>query len=190
MFIVRNRSKAHFLSHKTQKITLCHASTSTSTPPLLSKVRQDLKPAMQNKDTNRLNVLRGILQDVTNASKSSQPVATDVHVLALIRKRLEASKTAVESFRDSGRADLKEKEQIQIKILEEYAKEVQTVSDDEIRTRIGEALNDASMSQEVGEKINKGTIMKRLLGPGGSLEGKPVEKKTVAQMVDSALGAS
>ena len=38
--------------------------------------------------------------------------------------------------------------------------------------------------------LNKGTVMRKLLGPGGSLEGKPVEKASVAKLVDAALGAT
>ena len=145
---------------------------------------------MQSKDANRLNVLRGVIHDATQATKSNEPIITDLHVLALLRKRLTAAQEAAESFEKSGRSDLKEKEEAQISVIKEYATSVETVSDEEVRTRVGEVLNDASLTQESGQKLNKGTIMKKLIGPGGTLEGKPVEKRTIAQMVDEALGVS
>ena len=143
---------------------------------------------MQNKDKNRLNVLRGVISDATNATKSNNPITTDMHVLSLLRKRAAAGKQAADEFNRAGRQDLQDNEQAQIGVLEEYAGSVQTLSDDEIRARIGEAINSASMDQEAGSKVNKGNLMKKLLGPGGAFAGKAVEKGSVAKMVDEALG--
>jgi uncharacterized protein YqeY len=44
----------------------------SSAPPLLLKLRSDLKTAMKAKDTNRLNVLRGLLAEVTKQPRSSR----------------------------------------------------------------------------------------------------------------------
>ncbi|KAL9092019.1 MAG: hypothetical protein Q9159_001017 [Coniocarpon cinnabarinum] len=164
------------------------ASTSTTPPPLLLKLRRDLKTAMQEKDKNRLNVLRGLIADVTTAAKTSNPINTDMHVLSLLRKRTAAGREAAAEFAKGGRPDLKQNEDAQVSVLEEYAGGVETIGDDEIMTRIGDIVNSASMSQESGQTLNKGTVMKKLLGPGGTLEGKPVEKANVARLVDVALG--
>ena len=162
------------------------ASATPPAPPLLLKLRRDLKTAMQEKDKNRLNVLRGLISDITTATKSNNPVTTDMHVLAMLRKRAAAGKEAAEGFAKAGRRDLEQNEEAQVSVLEEYAGGVETVSDEEIRTRIGEVINEAS--QEGGQKLNKGILLRKLLGPGGAFEGKPVEKSNVAKLVDAALG--
>ena len=60
-------------------------------PPLLLKLRSDLKTAMKAKDTPRLNVLRALLADVTNSAKTSNPIKTDMQLLSLLRKRAAAA---------------------------------------------------------------------------------------------------
>lgn len=153
-------------------------------PPLLLKLRNDLKTSMKAKDSNRLNVVRGILNEVTNAAKSSSPIKTDMQMLALLRKRAAAAKVASKEFDGAGRADLKDKEDAQISVLDEYAGGVETTSDDEIRNVVSQVVGDMRSS---GGNVAMGDVLKRLLAPGGDFEGKPVEKAVVAKMVKEIL---
>src|SRR3954471_14415745 len=89
---------------------------------------------MQNKDSNRLSVLRSLLTETLNASKTSNPINTDMQMLALLRKTANASKAASEEFKGNGRQDLADKEDLQLRIMEEYAGGVETVAEEEIRT--------------------------------------------------------
>ena len=84
------------------------------------------------RSTNRLNVLRGLLAEVTNAAKTAQPLGTDLKLLGLLRERSSAAAQAAEEFSNAGRADLTEKEIAAIKVLEEYTGNVETVSEDYI----------------------------------------------------------
>jgi len=113
----------------------------TGTPPLMAKIRSDLKAAMRAKDTTRLNVLRAIISETNNASKTSSPIRTDLQLLSLIRKRLAAAKDAGQQFLAANRSDLKEKEDKQIEVLQEYAGRVQTVSIEEIRQAVFETMS-------------------------------------------------
>lgn len=158
--------------------------TTTSAPPLLLKIRNDMKTAMRAKDTNRLNALKALLADVTNASKTSKPITTDMHVLSLLRKRSSAAKEAAQSFQDASRPDLKEKEDAQAKVFNEYVGEVETIGDEEIAAAVKSVVEDL---RSKGEKTDKGTVLKRLIGPGGTFDGKPVEKAAVARAVQTAV---
>ena len=158
-------------------------------PPLLLRIRNDLKTAMRAKDTNRLNALRSVLADVTNSSKTSNPISTDIQLLGILKKKIRASQDAAEELGANGRQEMKAKEEQQVTILEEYASSVQTVSEDEIREKVGQVVNELAMEGKEG-KAKKGEAMKRLLGPDGVLEGKPVEKKDVVKIVDLAIGTS
>ncbi|OAA59561.1 hypothetical protein SPI_05759 [Niveomyces insectorum RCEF 264] len=95
--------------------------TTATTPPLLAKLKGDLKAAMKAKDAPRLTVLRTILAATLNASKTAQPIRTDAQLVALLRKTARASQEAAAEFRGADRADLAEKEEAQIRVLEEYA---------------------------------------------------------------------
>ncbi|KAI9884921.1 MAG: hypothetical protein M1823_003299 [Watsoniomyces obsoletus] len=163
-----------------------YASTTTANdaPPLLLKIRKDMVAALKSKDTNRLNVLRGLLADATNAAKTNNPIKTDLQVLALLRKRSAASKTAMAEFEAAQRVDLKEKEESQVAVLEEYVGKVDVVSEDRVKKVVEETI--ASL-KSTGGKLDVGTVLKKVMGDGGPLGGKPVERSLLAQVTKEAL---
>lgn len=153
---------------------------------MLLKLKGDLKTAMKAKDTNRLNALRGLLAEVTNQAKTSNPIKTDMQLLSLLRKRTTAAKAAGEEFKAAGREDLLEKEEAQAAIFEEYAGGVETMPESDIKAAVTKAVDEVKAIVE--GKVNMGDVLKKILGPGGSLEGKPVDRSEVARIVKQALG--
>lgn len=158
-------------------------------PPLLLKLRKDLKTAMLEKDTNRLNVLRSLIADVTNSAKANKPIKTDMQLLSMLRKRQAAAKQASDEFKAAGREDLVEKEEGQVNVLEEYAGSVETMSGNGVRDVVIMVVDEAKAQQPNG-KVNMGDVLKKLLGPGGSLDGQPVDKKEVSKIVKEVLTMS
>jgi uncharacterized protein YqeY len=138
---------------------------------------------MKAKDTNRLNVLRTILAEVTNSAKTSNPIKSDMQLLGLLRKRAAAAKNVADEFKAAGRDDLVEKENQQAAVMEEYAGSVETMSENDIKQAILGAVDGSS------DKPNMGQVLKKVLGPGGSLEGKPVDRAEVARIVKQVLGS-
>jgi uncharacterized protein YqeY len=145
--------------------------------------RKDMKTAMQNKDSNRLSVLRALLTQTLNASKTSNPINTDMQMLALLRKSANASRAASEEFKGAGRQDLADKEDLQLKIMEEYAGEVEVMGEEEIKSAVKQVLD--SMGSD-GAKMQMGDVMKKIFSPE-VLGGKPVEKGDVAKIVKRLL---
>ena len=167
----------------------CLYSTPTAppAPPLLLKLRSDLKTAMKAKDANRLNVLKSLLAEVTNAAKTSSPIKSDIQLLSLLRKRAAASKAAASEFQGAGRVDLREKEDAQINVLEEYASGVEVVGADEIKRVVASCIQ---RLKSEGTKLDMGSVLKILLGPGGAFDEKPVERADVAKEVKTVLAQS
>jgi uncharacterized protein YqeY len=142
-----------------------------------------MKSAMQKKDSNRLSVLRGILSQTLNASKTSNPINTDMQMLALLRKSANAGRAAQEEFKGAGRMDLVEKEENQIKIIEEYAGGVEVVGEEEIRDTVRRTVE--AMKAE-GAKVGMGDVLKKVFSPE-VLGEKMVEKRDVAKIVKQIL---
>ncbi|KAJ5216575.1 uncharacterized protein N7498_002982 [Penicillium cinerascens] len=161
-------------------------SSSPVLPPLMSTLRNDLKTAMRAKDTSRLNVLRALISETNNAAKTASPIQTDIQLLSLIRKRASAAKEAAEQFAKEERADLKEKEDAQVTILEEYASQIKTLSVDEVEAVIAKEI---TAIKEAGKKLEIGQVLKSLFAPGGALDGKPADRKEVAGLVKKAVSA-
>lgn len=167
--------------------TIRYSSTDAPASPLLSKLKGDLKTAMKAKDTARLNVLRGVIAEVTNSAKTSSPIKTDMQLLSVLKKRVAAAKAAQQEFKAAGRDDLVEKEQQQVDVLDEYADSVETMGVEEIQNAV-KAVVDQAKAAAQNAKINMGEVLKKVLGPGGSLEGKPVDRAEVARIVKQTLG--
>lgn len=161
-------------------------STEDAPPPFLQKLKGDLKTAMRAKDAPRLSVLRSIMSANLNASKTSSPIRTDVQLVALIRRIQKNAQDAAADAKAAGREDLVEKENVQIRILDDYlaGSGVQTLGEAELKALIQEAI-DASKGAGTAAKSLMGDVMKRI---SGSLEGKDVDRKAVANMVKELSG--
>lgn len=141
---------------------------------------------MRAKDTARLNVLRALISETNNSTKTSSPIQTDLQLLSLIRKRVAAAKEAANQFAEADRPDLKEKEDAQVAILEEYAGKVETMSLEDIKAVVSQEV---SKLKEAGKKVEVGGLLKSLFAPGGALDGKPAERAEVAKIAKEAVAS-
>ena len=101
------------------------ADSAPSSPTFLIHLRNELKTALRAKDTGRLPVIRALLADVTNASKTAQPIATDKQLKKRILKRATACRRAAEEYQRAGRSDLVKDAENEIRILEQYAAQIE-----------------------------------------------------------------
>lgn len=134
----------------------------------------------------RLNVLRALISETNNAAKTASPIQTDIQLLSLIRKRAAAAKEAAQQFAESDRADLKEKEDAQVAVLEEYAGQIKILSAEEVEAVIAKEI---TAIKEAGGKLEVGQVLKALFAPGGALDGKPADRKEVAGLVKKVVSA-
>lgn len=81
---------------------------------------------------------------------------------------------------------MKEKEDAQIAILEEYAGHVKTLGVEEVEAVISKEI---SAIKEAGKKLEVGQVLKALFAPGGAFDGKPADRKEVAGLVKKAVSA-
>lgn len=133
---------------------------------------------------NRLDVLRGLISDVTNSAKASKPVTTDGQMLKIIRKRVKNSEAAVEEFQSAKRDDLKDREVAQIAVLEAYIGDSDSMGEDDITKAIQDVIGRMRSEEKT---VNQGSVMKSMLGTGGTLEDRTVDKQVVAKLVKGEL---
>lgn len=138
---------------------------------------------MQAKDAPRLAVLRSLLSQTLNASKTTSPIITDMQMLALLRKTANASRAASAEFLTAGRQDLADKENGQVGILEEYAEGVEMMGAEEITRVVGEMLD--AIKKE-GGNLQIGDVLKRVFGPE-VLGDKQVDRADVARIVKKLM---
>ncbi|KAI9860271.1 MAG: hypothetical protein M1824_003272 [Vezdaea acicularis] len=159
-------------------------STPPSTPPMLLKIRNDLKTALKTSNKSRLLVLRSLLASIIHKSKTASPITTDIQLLSHLRSLTAASRSAAQEFRAANREDLGAKEDAQRKVLEEYVGSVELVDEEDVRRGVKQVLDGI---REKGEEVRFGAVVKACLGPGGVFEGRNVERGEVVRVVKEVV---
>ena len=87
-------------------------------------IRAKLTDSMKARDTVRTDTLRGLLAAFTNelVSKGIKPTEkiSDDDALAVIRRAVKQRRDSIEQFRKGNREDLAQKEETELKILEQF----------------------------------------------------------------------
>ena len=136
------------------------------------KIQFQMSDAMRNKDQLRLSVLRMMKSAVKLKEVEKMKPLDENEVIAVLNTLVKQRKDSVEQFRKGGREELAQKEESEIKIIEEYLPAA--ASEDEIRKAINEAV------QETGAASMKdmGKVMKTALArlAGKSADGSRVSR--------------
>ena len=105
-------------------------------------------------------------------------------MLNIIRKRVKSSETAVEEFQNAKRDDLKGREVAQIAVLEAYIGESDSMGEDDITRAIQDVIGRLRSEEKT---VNQGSVMKSIVGPGGTLADQVVDRQVVARLVQGEL---
>src|SRR5262245_45704517 len=142
------------------------------------KIQTQMTEAMRNKDQLRLSVLRMMKSAIKNKEIEKMKPLDDGEAVSVLNTLVKQRKDSVDQFRKGGREELAQKEESEIKIIEEYLPAA--ASEDDIRTAIEDAI------QETGAASIKdmGKVMKAALA---RLASKSADGSRVSQMVKEKL---
>jgi uncharacterized protein YqeY len=145
---------------------------------LQETIQSHLVDAMRSKDQLRLSVLRMMKSAVKNKEVDKMKALEEPEVIAVLNTLVKQRKDSVEQFRNGGREEMAQKEEAEIKIIEEYLPAA--ASEDDIRRAVVEAI------QETGAASIKdmGKVMKATLA---RLAGKGADGSRVSQLVKEKL---
>jgi len=144
------------------------------------KIDRDLVAAMKAREELRLSVLRMAKTALKLKQVERSGSLEDSEALASLRTLVKQRHESAEQFRQGGREELANKEEAEIKILEEYLPA--GASDTEMEAAVAAAFADtgASTAKDIGK------VMKAVMG---KLAGKSVDGKRVNEMVRARLGS-
>ncbi|HEY2380834.1 MAG TPA: GatB/YqeY domain-containing protein [Terriglobia bacterium] len=145
---------------------------------LQEKIQIHLAEAMKSKEQLRLSVLRMMKTAVKNKEIDKMKPLEDGEAIAVLNTLVKQRKDSAEQFRAGGREEMAKKEEAEIKIIEEYLPAA--ASEDDIRSAVGEAI------QETGASSMKdmGKVMKVVMA---RLAGKTADGSRVSQLVKEKL---
>jgi uncharacterized protein len=146
---------------------------------LQEKVQNDITDAMRRKDSLRLNVLRMMKTAVKNKEIEKMRALEEAEVIAVLNTLIKQRKDSVEQFRNGGRAELADKEESEIKIIEEYLPAA--ASDEDVHKAIADAIQEtaATSMKDMGKVMNAAKA---------KLAGKTIDGSRVSQLVKEHLG--
>ena len=121
---------------------------------LKAKLTEDMKAAMKAKDSATLSTIRLVNAAIKQFEVDERTEADDAKVQAIISKMIKQRKDSAKIYADAGRADLADKENAEIAVLQGYLPEM--LSAEAIVAEVAKAVAEmgASGMADMGE-VNK-----------------------------------
>ncbi len=145
---------------------------------LREKLDEDLKSAMRAKDSLRMNTVRALKSAVKYREIELMKPLDEAGILGVIATEIKRRRDSVEQYRAGNRPDLADKEDAEIKILQEFLPQQFTAA--EVEAKVVEAI------AKVGAQGPKdmGAVMKALLPEvQGRADGKVVSELVKQRLV-------
>ena len=147
---------------------------------LRSRLDEDLKQAMRDKNVARRDVLRYLRSEIHNQEIASQTTLDDDGIQAVLVKQAQQRRDSIEAFRDAGRSDLVEDEETGLAIVMEYLP--QQMTPDEIRELAQSVIEDvgAAGPRDVGRVM--GALVPQTRGRANGREVSQVVREILASL--------
>ena len=117
---------------------------------LISRIEDELKVAMRERDAERRDALRLILSSLRSAEKELQRPLNDQEELQVLQRERKRRAEAEEAFRAAGREEQANAEDYELEVLEEFMPE--PLSEDQLEEIIDDAIaeNGATSLRDLG----------------------------------------
>ena len=142
------------------------------------RIQKELADAMRRKDELRLSVMRMMKAAIRNREVEKRKTLDEAECQQVFSTLIKQRRDSIEQYRKGGREDLAEKEEDEIRILEEYLPA--PVSESEVEAAIEAAIAEtgATSAKQVGAVMK--AAMVRLAGRRA--DGKQVNEKVRARL--------
>jgi len=146
---------------------------------LLTKLNDDMKAAMKNKDKESLQVIRMLKASLQNEKINLGRDLTEEEELTVISREMKQRRDSLAEFEEVGRDDLAEKTRKEIAVVENYLPA--QLTEDDIREIVNEAIEQtgASSSQEFGKVM--GVVMPKVKGKADGKQVNAIVKEQLNQ---------
>ncbi len=117
---------------------------------LIARIETDLKEAMKERDAERRDALRLILNALRSAEKEIQRPLHDDEELQVLQRERKRRLEAIEAYRAAGREEQAEQEENELEVLEEFMPE--PLSEQELELIVDDAIaeNGATSLRDLG----------------------------------------
>jgi uncharacterized protein YqeY len=129
---------------------------------LKDRLQADMQAAMRSGDKARLSVIRMALAGIKQREVDTRRPLDDAGVQSVVERMIKQGRDSASQYRDGGRADLVDKEEFEIKVLQEYLPA--PLTETELDTFIAECIDasGATSPKDLGKVM--GVIKARAAG--------------------------
>lgn len=138
---------------------------------IASRLDADLKEALRARDAVRTSTIRLARAAFKNAEIDRRRSLTEAEEVELIQREVKRRREAIEAFERGGRADLVQKEQLEMAILLGYLPP--PLTKDEIRELVVDVVREVGATSERDFGKVMGQVMRRV---AGRADGRAVEQ--------------
>ncbi len=143
---------------------------------LFKKLQDEMKAAMKSGDKERLSTIRMLISEIKKVQIDKKKELSDEEIVEILQRYAKQRRESIKQYREAGREDLAEKEERELKIVQEFLPE--QLSEEEIEKIVEEVINEtgASSMKDMG-KVMK-AVMEKVKGRAeGSVVSSIVKKK-------------
>ena len=141
--------------------------------PLKIQITDDMKSAMRSKDSSRLGTIRLLLAAIKQKEVDERIELVDADIVLIIDKMLKQRRDSIDAFNKADRKDLVEKEEFELKVLQDYMpqqlteKEVEKMIVDAIESSGANSLKDMGaimniLKPKLAGKANMANVSKKI----------------------------
>jgi len=118
------------------------------------QITDDMKSAMRSKDSLRLGTIRLLLAAIKQKEVDERIELVDSDIVSIIDKMLKQRRDSISAFSKADRKDLVEKEEFELKVLQDYMP--QQLTEQEVEKAIVDAIESAGANsmKDMGAIMN------------------------------------
>jgi uncharacterized protein len=125
---------------------------------LKNRINDDMKSAMRARDAARLSAIRMLLAAIKQREIDERKELSDTEVVGVVERMLKQRKESIAQYKQGGREDLVQAEQLELTVLLAYMPEA--LSDAEVEAAVAAAI-ESSGARAIGDM---GKVMGELKG--------------------------
>jgi len=145
-----------------------------------SKIREDLKESLKQRDEARVSVLRMLLSEIKNTEIAQQKPLDEDKTLDVISTEVKRHRESIEAFREGNRNDLVAQEEAELSILMGYLPK--QMSREEIKAAAQQVIEAMGVKgiKDKGKVMSQ--LMPQLRGKAGGKEASEVVSELLANV--------
>lgn len=142
---------------------------------LKSRLMEDLKTSMKEKDVVRKNTITMVRADIKQKEVDERKELSDEEIIDIISKQLKEKRNAIEEFKKGNRDDLVEETEKEIEIILEYLPE--QLTEEEVLEIVQKVIQDGGYTSMKDMGKIMGAVMPKIQGKAdGNMVNKAVRQ--------------